>query len=153
VRKGGLAVQVDFQALVPELLDGEHTGAAIDTAATAIGAERTRTLAQARDLAGSSDESLTLNDAVMAAMVKRVDEMVGDALRRGDEVKWGRVQHLQKEVLIELAIETEADTAFERVREERQTKTIVEQIVGRTIKSSEVVNASNGGRAFRIEAQ
>ncbi len=138
---------------MPKLLDGEHTGAAIDTAATAIGAERARTLAQARDLAGDSDESLALNDAVMAAMVKRVDEKVGNALRRGDEIKWGRVQHLQKEVLIELAIETDADAAFERIRQERQTKSIVEQIVGRTIEKSEVVNASNGGRAFKIEAQ
>jgi hypothetical protein len=87
---------------------------------------------------------------VLAAMVKHVGEKVGDALQRGDEVKWGRVQHLQKDVLIELAIETDADVAFERVRQERQTKTIVEQIVGRTIEKSEIVNASNGGRAFRI---
>jgi DNA helicase HerA-like ATPase len=144
---------VDFQALVPTLLDGEHTGAAIDTAASAIGTERARTLAQARDLAGDSDDSLTLNDAVLTAMVKHVNEKVGDALRSGNEVKWGRVQHLQKEVLIKLAIETDEDAAFERIHQERQTKTVVERIVGRTIKKNEVVNASSGGRAFRIEAQ
>jgi hypothetical protein len=115
---------VDFQAMVPQLLDANHTGVALDTAATALRAERGRTLSKARKLAGDDDGDLALNDAVLAAMVKHVDQRVGDALRRGDEVKWGRVQHLQKEVLIDLGIETDPTAAFERARHERQTKSM-----------------------------
>lgn len=67
-------------------------------------------------------------------------------------VEWGRVQHLQKDVLIDLEIETDPIAAFERVRQERQTKSIVEQVVGRSIDQDEIVNAGNGGRAFRLIA-
>jgi hypothetical protein len=144
---------VDFQALVPKLLDGEHTGASIDTAATAIGVERARTLAQARSLAGDANGNLTLNDAVFNAMIKRVDEQAGDQLRSGHEVKWGRVLHLQKDVLLELQVETDPDTAFQRVLQERQTKAIVEQVVGRKVEQNEIVNGSNGGKVFKITTQ
>lgn len=142
---------LDFQAMVPQLLDADHNGESIETAATALAQHRARTLSKAQSLAGDANRSLPLGDAVFAAMVKHVDERVGDALRRGDEVKWGRLQHLQKEVYIQLELETDEDTAFERVRNERQTKSIVEEIVGRAVDRDEIVNASNGGRAFRID--
>lgn len=144
---------VDFQALVPKLLDGEHTGAAIDTAATAIGAESASTLAQARSLAGDANGNPTLNDAVFNVMVKRVDEQTGDQLRSGHEVRWGRVLHLQKDVLLKLQVETDPETAFQRVRQKRQTKAIVEQIVGRKVERNEIVNGSNGGKVFKITTQ
>ena len=141
----------DFQAMVPKLLDEDHTGSAIDTAATTLQAKRETTLQNARAAAGDSDGEMPLNDAVLAAMVKHVDEKAGAALRAGQEVKWGRILHLQKEVLLELGIETNEDTAFERVRQERQTKAIVEQIAGRPVNQDEIVNATNGGRAFRLK--
>ena len=141
---------LDFQALVPQLLDAARAGGAIDTAATAIVRDRARALSRARDRAEDADGTLTLNDAVLAAMAKHVDANVGKALRRGDEVKWGRVQHLQKEVLIDLLIEPDPAAALERVRQERQTKAIVERVVGRALGQGEIVNASTGGRAFRI---
>ncbi|MEJ7784047.1 MAG: hypothetical protein WKF96_04520, partial [Solirubrobacteraceae bacterium] len=42
------------------------------------------------------------------------------------------------------------DAAFERVRQERQTKKIIEHVVGRAIEQDEIVNAANGGKAFKI---
>jgi DNA helicase HerA-like ATPase len=141
----------DFQAMVPKLLDGDHTGAAIDTAATTLQAKREETLQNARAAAGDNNGEMPLNDAVLAAMVKHVEEKAGAALHAGQEVKWGRILHLQKEVLLELNIESDEDTAFERVRQERQTKAIVEQIAGRPISQDEIINATNGGRAFRLK--
>lgn len=141
---------VDFQAMVPKLLDADHVGKPIETAATDLKAERDRTLQGARAAAGDNNGELSLNDAIFAAMVKHVEEKVGAALKGGQEVKWGRILHLQKEVLLDLKIETDADAAFERVRQERQTKTLVEQIAGRPIGDDEIINASGGGRAFRL---
>jgi DNA helicase HerA-like ATPase len=140
----------DFQAMIPKLLDAEHEGDAIETAATALATGREQTLTNARQLAGDKDGALALNDAVYGAMVKKVDGTVGDSLRDGQEVKWGRVQHLQKSVLIELGIENDENTAFKRVMDERQTKTIVEQIVGRQVGQDEIINSSRGGKAFRL---
>lgn len=142
---------VDFQAMVPKLLDADHTGKPMDTAATALMDGRTKTLESARQLAGDGDGDMSLNDAVLAAMVKHVDEKVGDKLREGQEVKWGHVLHLQKSVLLDLKIEEDEDAAFNRVREERQTKAIIEQVAGRSIGQDEIVNSSKGGKAFRLE--
>lgn len=140
----------DFQAMIPELLDAEYEGDAIETAATALATGREQTLTNARQLAGDNDGALALNDAVYGAMVNKVDETVGDSLRGGQEVKWGHVLHLQKSVLLELGIESDEDTAFRRVMEERQTKKVVEQVVDRPVNQDEIINSSKGGKAFRL---
>lgn len=141
----------DFQAMVPTLLDSNHTGEALETAATALAGEREQTLSNARQLAGDNDGDLSLNDAVFAAMVNKVGETVGEKLRTGQEVKWGHVQHIQKSVLVDLKIESDEDAAFERVRQERQTKAVVEEVVGRAISQDEIINSSKGGKAFCMQ--
>lgn len=141
---------IDFDATVPNLLDADRVGSAIDTGASAIAAERAKVLDKARTLAGNGNGDLSMNDAVLAAMVKHVDDIEGERLRTGHEVKWGRVQHLQKEVYLDLGIETDPDTAFQRVFEEKQTKTIVEAVIGRSLGSGEIINGTGGGRAFQI---
>jgi hypothetical protein len=75
-------------------------------------------------------EEATDSEIIFAAYVKAVEARCGDTLRNGEILSYGVVMHTQKQVLLDAGWETDAERAFDQVRDERLTIPVVEAVAG-----------------------
>lgn len=143
---------LDFQATYPTLLDPERSGESIETFVAELERRSEQRTAQARALTYGTDVAAdaTDNEIIFAAYVRAAEERCGDALRNGETVSYGLVMHAQKQVLLDAGWEEDEDRAFEQVRSERLTISVVEAVAG--VKKGDgldIVDAPKG-KGFRL---